>query len=87
MTIGERIAHTTVTVTIATVTHMPPTCAGHHQNLPLPPCHNLLFVFIVAVQNIGQWSATTTLETTEKKVMYPVQHPAGTPETNNENLP
>ena len=27
----------TVIVTIVTVTHMPPTCVGHHQNLPLPP--------------------------------------------------
>ena len=70
-----------------TVTHMLPTCVEHHQNLLLPPPHNLLFAFIVVVQNIGQWSATTILEITEKKVVYPVQHPAGTPETNNENLP
>ena len=76
-----------VIVIIATVTHMLPTCVEHHQNLPLPPLHNLLFVFIVAVQNIGQWSGTTILKTTERKVMYPVQHPAGTPETNNVNLP
>ena len=43
-----------VIVTIAAMTHMPPTCVEHHQNLPLPLLHNLLFVFIVAVQIIGQ---------------------------------
>ena len=60
---------------------------GHHQNLLLPRPHSLLFAFIVVVQSIGQWSAETILETTERKVVYPVQHPADTPETNNENLP
>ena len=49
--------------------------------------NHLLFVFIVVVQIIGRWSAKTVLETTERKVVYPVQHPVGTPETNNVNLP
>ena len=40
----------------------------------------------MVVQIIGQWSAETILETTERKVVYPVQHPVGTPETNNINL-
>ena len=53
------------------VTHMPLTCVEHHQNLPLPLLHNLLFVFIVAVQTIGQWSAVTIPEITERKVMHP----------------
>ena len=77
----------TVIVTIVTVIHMPPTCVGHPQNLLLHLPHSLLFAFIVVVRIIGQWSAETILETTERKVMYPVQHPMGTPETNNVNLP
>ena len=85
-TIGERIAPTIVIVTIVTVIHMLPTCVGHPQNLLLPHPHSLLFVFIVVVQSIGRWSAETILETTERKVVYPVQHPVGTPETNNVNL-
>ena len=55
--------------------------------LLLPRPHSLLFAFIVVVQSTGQWSAETILETTERKVMYPVQHPVGTPETNNVDLP
>ena len=77
----------TVIVTIVTVIHMLPTCVGHHQNLLLPLPHSLLLAFTVVVRNIGQWSAETILETIERKVMYPVQHPVGTPETNNVNLP
>ena len=77
----------TVIVTIVTVTHMPLTCVGHHQNLPLPLPHNLLFVFTVVVQIIGQWSAVTILEITERKVMHPAQHQTGTTEKSNENLP
>ena len=77
----------TVTVTIVTVIHMLPTCGGHPQNLLLPLPHSLLFAFIVVVQIIGQWSAATALETTERKVVYAAQHPVGTPETNNVNLP
>ena len=76
-----------VIVTIPTVTHTPPTCVEHHQNLPLPFLHNLLFVFIVAVQIIGQWSAVTIPEITERKVMHPVQRQTGTTGKNNENLP
>ena len=76
-----------VIVTIVTVIHMLPTCVGHPQNLLLPHLHSLLFAFIVVVQSIGQWSAETILKTTERKVVYPVQHPVGTPETNNVNLP
>ena len=76
-----------VIVTIVTATHMLPTCVGHPQNLLLPHPHSLLFAFIVVVQSIGRWSAETVLETTERKVAYPVQHPVGTPETDNENLP
>ena len=87
MTIGGRIAPMIVIVTIVTVTHMPPTCVGHHQNLPLPPLHNLLFVFIVAVQTIGQWSAVTIPEITERKVVHPAQHQTNIVEKNNENLP
>ena len=75
-----------VIVTIAAVTHMPPTCVEHHQNLPLPLLHNLLFVFIVAVQTIGQWSAVTVPEITERKVMHPAQHQTSTIKRNNENL-
>ena len=86
-TIGERTAPTIVIVTIVTVIHMLPTCVGHLQNFLLPHPHSLLFAFIVVVQSIGRWSAETILETTERKVVYPVQHPVGTPETNNENLP
>ena len=77
----------TVILTIVTVTHMLLTCVGYPQNLPLPHPHSLLFAFIVVVQSIGRWSAETVLETTERKVVYPVQHPVGTPETNNVNLP
>ena len=86
-TIGERIAPTTVIVTIVTATHMLPTCVEHPQNLLLPHPHSLLFAFIVVVQSIGRWSAETVLETTERKVTYPVQHPVGTPETDNGNPP
>ena len=77
----------TVIVTIVTVTHTPLTCVGHHQNLPLPLPHNPLFVFTVVVQIIGQWSAATTLEITERKVMHPAQHQTSTTEKSNENLP
>ena len=76
----------TVIVTIMTVIHMPPTCVGRHQNLPLPLLHNLLFVFTVVVQIIGQWSVATALEITERKVMHPVQHQTSTTRRNNENL-
>ena len=76
----------TVIVTIVTVTHTPPTCVGHPQNLPLPHLHSLLFVFTVVVQIIGLWSAATALEITERKVMHPVQHQTGTTEKNNGNL-
>ena len=76
----------TVIVTIVTVTHMPPTCVGHHQNLPLPLPHNPLFVFTVVVQIIGQWSAVTALEITERKDMHPAQHQTCTTKKNNENL-
>ena len=76
----------TVIVTIVTVTHMPPTCVGHHQNLPLPPLHKLLFVFTVVVQIIGQWSAITILEITERRDVHPAQHQTGTTKKNNENL-
>ena len=76
-----------VIVTIVTVIHMLPTCVGHPQNLLLPHPHSLLFAFIVVVQSIGQWSAETVLKTTERKVVYPAQHPVGTPVTNNVNLP
>ena len=65
---------------------MPLTCVGHPQNLLLPLLHSLLFVFIVVVQIIGQWSAATTLETTERKVAHPTQHQTDTTERNNENL-
>ena len=77
----------TVIVTIVTVTHMPPTCVGHPQNLPLPLPHSLLFAFTVVVQAIGQWSAVTALEITERKVVHPAQHQAGKTEKSNENLP
>ena len=76
----------TVIVTIVTVTHTPPTCVGHPQNLPLPLPHSPLFAFTVVVQIIGQWSAATTLEITERRVMHPAQHQAGTTGKNNENL-
>ena len=85
-TIGGRIAPMTVIVTIVTVTHMPPTCVGHHQNLPLPPLHNPLFVFTVVVQIIGQWSAVTALEITERKDVHPAQQQTGTTKKSNENL-
>ena len=71
MTIGGRIAPTIVIVTIVTVTHMQPICVEHPQNLPLPLPHSQSFVFIVVVQIIGQWSAETIQETTERKVMHP----------------
>ena len=76
-----------VIVTIVTVIHMLPTCVGHPENLLLPHPHSLLFAFIVVVQSIGHWSAETVLETTERKVMHPVQHLVGTPATNTVNLP
>ena len=76
-----------VIVTIVTATRMLPTCVGHPQNLLLPHLHSLLFAFIVVVQSIGRWSAETVLETTGRKVAYPVQYPVGTPKTDNENLP
>ena len=86
-TTGERIAPTIVIVTTVIATHMLPTCVGHPQNPPLPHPHSLLFAFIVVVQSIGRWSAEAVLETTERKVAYPVQYLVGTPETDNENLP
>ena len=85
-TIGERIAPTIVIVTIVIVTHMLPTCVGHPQNPLLPHPRSLSFVFIVVVQSIGRSSAETVLEITERRVAYPVQHPVGTPGTDNENL-
>ena len=88
MTIGERIAPTTVTVTIVTVIHMLPTmCGAPPKTFSYPFPTALLFAFIAVVQIIGRWSAATVLETTERKVAYPVQHPVGTPETNNVHLP
>ena len=76
----------TVIVITVIATHMLLTCVGHHQNLPLPPLHNPLFVFTVVVQIIGQWSAVTALEITERKDMHPAQHQTGTTKKNNENL-
>ena len=75
-----------VIVTIVIVTHMLPTCVGHPQNPLLPHPHSLSFAFIVAVQSIGRSSTETVLEITERRVTYPVQHPVGTPGTDNENL-
>ena len=63
-------------------THM---CRAH-QNLPLPLPHNPSFVFIVVVQIIGQWSAVTVREITERKVMHPAQCQISTTKKNNENL-
>ena len=40
----------------------------------------------MVVQTIGQWSAVTTLEITERKDVHPAQHQTGTTEKNNENL-
>ena len=51
------------------------------------PSHSPLFAFTVVVQIIGQWSAVTALEITERKVMHPAQRQTGTTEKNNENLP
>ena len=76
----------TVTVTIVIVSHTPPTCVGHHQNLLLPLLHSLLFVFTVVVQITGLWSVATTLEITERKVMHPIQHQTGTTERHYKNL-
>ena len=76
----------TVIVTIVTVTHMPPTCVGHHQNLPLHLPHNPLFVFTVVVQIIGQWSTVTALEITERKDVHPAQYQTSTTKENNESL-
>ena len=86
ITIGERIAHTTVIVTIVIVTHTPLTCVGHPQDLLQPLLHSPSFVFTVVAQIIGQWSAATTLETTERKFVHPAQHQTGTTERNNRNL-
>ena len=85
-TIGERIAPTIVIVTIVTATHMLPTCVEHPQNPLLTHPHSLSFAFIVVVQSIGRPSAETVLKITERRVAYPVQHPVGTPGTDNENL-
>ena len=57
------------------------------QNPLQPHPHSLLFAFIVVAQSISRWIAETVLETTERKVAYPVQHPVGTPEMDNENWP
>ena len=75
-TIGGRIAPMTVIVIIVIVTHTLLTCVGHHQNLPLPLPHSPLFVFTVVVQIIGQWSAVTALEITERKDMHPAPAPS-----------
>ena len=76
----------TVIVIIVIVTHTLLTYVGHHQNLPLPPPHNPLSVYTVVVQTIGQWSAVTTLEITERKDVHPAQHQTGTTMKNNGNL-
>ena len=76
----------TVIVIIVIVTHTLPTCVGHHQNLPLPLPHNPLFVFTVVVRIIGQWSAVTTLEITDRKDVHPGQHQASSAMKNNRNL-
>ena len=75
-----------VIVIIVIATHTLLTCVGHHQNLPLPPLHNPLFVFTVVVQIIGQWSVVTALEITERKDVLPAQQQTGTTEKNNKNL-
>ena len=65
-------------------THM---CRAPPKPSPTLP-HSLLFAFTVVVQIIGQWSAATALEITERKVMHPAQHQTGTTnKKNNENLP
>ena len=40
----------------------------------------------MVVQIIGQWSAVTALEITERKDMHPAQHQTSTTKRNNENL-
>ena len=76
----------TVIVIIVIVAHMLPTCVGHHKNLPLPPPHNPLSVSTVVVQTIGQWSAVTALEITERKDMHQAHHQTSTTMKNNRNL-
>ena len=64
-------------------THM---CRATTKTFSLPLPHSPLFAFTVVVQIIGQWSAVTILEITERKGMHPVQHQTGITETSNENL-
>ena len=51
----------TVIVTIVTVTHMPPTCVGHHQNLPLHlPPQTVICIYCGSSDHRSMESAATT---------------------------
>ena len=69
-----------------TATHMlPHMCRAPPKPSPTPSPQPVICIYCEVVQSISRWIAETVLETTERKVAYPVQHPVGTPETDNEN--
>ena len=64
-------------------THM---CRAPPKPSPTPSPQPVICVYCGSSEH-RLMECRTVLETTERKVMYPVQHPVGTPETNNVNLP
>ena len=89
MIIGERIAPMIVIVTIVTVIHMLPTCVGAPPKpSPTPIPHSLVIcIYCGSSEHRVVGVQKPSSETTERKVVYPVQHLVGTPVTNNVNLP
>ena len=65
-------------------THM---CRAPPKPSPTPSPQPVILYLLLVVQIIGQWSAVTILEITERKVVHPAQHQTGTTEINNKNLP
>ena len=77
-----------VIVTIVTVTHMLPTCVGHPQKpflLPHPP-QPVICVYCGSSEHRSMECRKPSSRQQGGRLLYPVQHPVGTLETNNVNL-
>ena len=64
-------------------THM---CRAPPKASPTPSPQPVICIYCGSSEHRSM-ECRNRLKTTERKVMYPVQHPVGTPETDNENLP
>ena len=62
-------------------------CRAPPKSSPTPSPQSVICIYCGSSDHRSIGVQKPSSETTERKVMYPVQHPVGTPETNNVNLP